>query len=59
MKTNKQTPEDEKIMNDIIIQINKMKQNQKDFIKAIDKFFIESNSSAKVHSLITVFRTMF
>ncbi len=43
MKTNKPTPEDEKIMNDIIIQINKMKQNQKDFIKAIDKFIIESN----------------
>ncbi len=43
MKTNKPTPEDEKIMNDIIIQITKIKQNQKDFIKAIDKFFIESN----------------
>jgi hypothetical protein len=30
------TPEDEQIMNDILIQLERMKQNQKEFILAID-----------------------
>jgi hypothetical protein len=32
------TPEDEQIMNDILIQLERMKQNQKEFILAIDTF---------------------
>jgi hypothetical protein len=35
------TPEDEQIMNDILIQLERMKQNQKEFILAIDTFFLQ------------------
>jgi hypothetical protein len=40
---NTQPPEDEQIMNDILIQLERMKQNQKEFILAIDTFFLEAN----------------
>jgi hypothetical protein len=35
---NTQPTEDEQIMNDILIQLERMKQNQKKFILAIDFF---------------------
>jgi hypothetical protein len=38
---NTQPTEDEQIMNDILIQLERMKQNQKKFILAID--FFEAN----------------
>jgi hypothetical protein len=33
------TPEDEQIMNDILIQLERMKIKKKEFILAIDSFF--------------------
>jgi hypothetical protein len=33
------TPEDEQIMNDILIQLERMKQNQKKFILQLIPFF--------------------
>jgi hypothetical protein len=36
---NTPTPEDEQIMNDILIQLERMKIKSKEFILAIDLFF--------------------
>jgi hypothetical protein len=37
------TPEDEQIMNDILIQLERMKQNQKNLYLQLMSFFTEAN----------------
>ncbi|MBC5836803.1 hypothetical protein [Flavobacterium muglaense] len=40
---NTQPTNEEEIMKQILDEINKYKQNQKEFIEAIDEFFLKSN----------------